>query len=1495
MALGNGSHYEPYTTYLKSQTYGQLPSHFTDTGKNLLNQLIGARARSGLQFLPPKNLVSVDWGCFDPKAPLDHQQAALLVVQRGWDEVLIPVYDMISHRNGKHWYNTREVYSVHHPQEPVQVVATRNVAKGEELYTSYDGCLDCGGRSTGYGTSEILRDYGFVEMYPQRWNFKEQGVSFTLDYKYDKTTGKPVKGDKELQLKWSRKPATVKVQFFEQQVKRLETFKEQHKLDDLNAKPEEMPQHEWDTLRQYHGALMTTMQTLIAKIEQDGNDGREIDYDDDDDNEEEEEEDQSAEDVAAMNVNHGARQVDWVRTNGGFVTDKIEIRKLTHVDNSHSYGVFAVQDIDESDLLLTIPRSCLLQTFEDDSCDTVDLLAREMRKGDKSFWEPYISYLKTQPYGQLPSLWSDAGKEALSYITWQLFETEEEEEEWFQVLPPQGLDDSKFVGCRNLEDEKTPFWDKLAAMLVHQRGWDEVMIPVYDLMSHRNDGFDQQHKNTREVHSVHNADLPVQVEASRKIKAGEEIYTSYDSCLDCGARKHGYGTPEIFRDYGFVEVYPQRFTVGPTPNKRISFMLDSRDGELVISWEDGITPDDDVLAWIEQQKQRLAALGSRRFSPDVRRPRSIPKHEWDTILLFQKTMLTALEEASQAITREDECLKDPAKASSCLVSNARYSELDEMFDDEGYNRYTCDVDWSFPKHNEIDEIQSQYQHITFIQNPEDLDVCFSLESTWQQCGSYRPHYHEMVVHYAARYLPEIKRVLWVGGGDSMLLHEILKYPALEFAVGLELDQQVTRKAYQHFGAQPHWNHPKVQWWYGDGAKSLLMLPKEYFGTFDLVLVDLSETVMSALVTDGLDIMAAMTLLLKPDGIFVKNEIYLEKLNKIFKHSIQLHFYDVPVLCSQSLIFGSDAIDFMNVEMTDHGIDDQNLFITPLKDYDYRYHEIHDYVMNPYPEKYCKNEIKSEEDFVVQDRSPGILMILEAEKAAASLLTSTEQLTNAIVTALESEGLSVVSTIGDSSTHPIVVMKEGYVVARAWPKKSYVAYDIHLWSSFPKLHDIKTALLSAVQSTDSSVFRIVAGGMFNVDTWKVDDKSRGPSFDVCEGTDSAPTRTTPMPTSVVDTVLAESLGLLPATGAVAAIACASEESCWDRIDLLNKHPSIQKVIPLSCPMLGAGADTSQEKFTCESTVYTALQRGTEQAENVVGLLVLDLTAPFSMGQVLHKIASREKNKEALLSDQLLVLAPMVDEGELWRRVFVDRFREIYRIDPVFRSEVLFNTTDSTMEMGSLLAGDAHYFEHLKTVNTKIANRSPGVVFDLRNIEGAIFPVVEDPQPPVFALPGDYDQQGPYEQWLSQQPMGHQVVEQFEVNDEFKPSNVAKSIKTILGGTLRASNIQTTEDVQEFAELGDGSVLVAVWAGGSAIVTWDGRTHVGINLFTENETFEFAKNFVDTFLNRTTWLSVTLRDEMPRGYGRVVNFAKDMPTDDAGQRFDPHWAVNVVKES
>ena len=41
----------------------------------------------------------------------------------------------------------------------------------------------------------------------------------------------------------------------------------------------------------------------------------------------------------------------------------------------------------------------------------------------------------------------------------------------------------------------------------------------------------------------------------RDIKAGEQIYNSYNLCESCGGRTKSYGTPEILRDYGFVEQY----------------------------------------------------------------------------------------------------------------------------------------------------------------------------------------------------------------------------------------------------------------------------------------------------------------------------------------------------------------------------------------------------------------------------------------------------------------------------------------------------------------------------------------------------------------------------------------------------------------------------------------------------------------------------------------------------------------------------------------------------------------------------------------------------------------------------------------------------------------------------------------------------------------------------------------------------------------------------
>ena len=71
-------------------------------------------------------------------------------------------------------------------------------------------------------------------------------------------------------------------------------------------------------------------------------------------------------------------------------------------------------------------------------------------------------------------------------------------------------------------------------------------------------------------------------------------------------------------------------------------------------------------------------------------------------------------------------------------------------------------------------IRSHYQELFFYADPTTQDMCMKLDDTVQQCTSYRPHYHEFAVHFPARFLTAIKRVLFVGGGDSMVLHDVLK-------------------------------------------------------------------------------------------------------------------------------------------------------------------------------------------------------------------------------------------------------------------------------------------------------------------------------------------------------------------------------------------------------------------------------------------------------------------------------------------------------------------------------------------------------------------------------------------------------------------------------------------------------------------------------------------------------------------------------------------------
>ncbi|OEU17232.1 S-adenosyl-L-methionine-dependent methyltransferase, partial [Fragilariopsis cylindrus CCMP1102] len=191
-----------------------------------------------------------------------------------------------------------------------------------------------------------------------------------------------------------------------------------------------------------------------------------------------------------------------------------------------------------------------------------------------------------------------------------------------------------------------------------------------------------------------------------------------------------------------------------------------------------------------------------------------------------------------------------------------------------------------------------------------------LDNIVQICSNYRPQYHEYSAHGAGRFVKDVRRIIFIGGGDSMLLHEALKYPDLELVVGLEIDQSVVRKSFKHFQTSPHFEDERVEWWFGDATKSLLLLPEDYWGSFDLVLVDLSETVMSFSVTAELDVFDALSLLLNPVGVMVKNEHYHEKFSALFDYSAELN-YESP-LTTQGTAAG--IVEIMNAESVSIALD-----------------------------------------------------------------------------------------------------------------------------------------------------------------------------------------------------------------------------------------------------------------------------------------------------------------------------------------------------------------------------------------------------------------------------------------------------------------------------------------------------------------------------------------------------------------------------------------------
>ena len=101
-------------------------------------------------------------------------------------------------------------------------------------------------------------------------------------------------------------------------------------------------------------------------------------------------------------------------------------------------------------------------------------------------------------------------------------------------------------------------------------------------------------------------------------------------------------------------------------------------------------------------------------------------------------------------------------------------------------------------------------------------------------------YHEMMSHPVLFTHPNPKKVWIIGGGDCGTLREVLKHPAVEQAVQIDIDERVTRLAEIYFPELCESNHdPRAELKFIDGIK---WVKDAASNSVDIIIVDSTDPV-----------------------------------------------------------------------------------------------------------------------------------------------------------------------------------------------------------------------------------------------------------------------------------------------------------------------------------------------------------------------------------------------------------------------------------------------------------------------------------------------------------------------------------------------------------------------------------------------------------------------------------------------------------------------------
>ena len=162
--------------------------------------------------------------------------------------------DRVNHDNAN--INT-ENDSMHH-KDGMKVRASRDLQAGEEIFTTYNDCVDCEDTSAYWGTSEILRDFGFVEGLSRRWVFIDQEIWFEVHHSKDGKSEVIFDDDDDYNDDIYGVPDKEQIHFLENELYRL------NEVGEIVLKEQgEIPDAEWTNIQLLHSAAVADIMAAM--------------------------------------------------------------------------------------------------------------------------------------------------------------------------------------------------------------------------------------------------------------------------------------------------------------------------------------------------------------------------------------------------------------------------------------------------------------------------------------------------------------------------------------------------------------------------------------------------------------------------------------------------------------------------------------------------------------------------------------------------------------------------------------------------------------------------------------------------------------------------------------------------------------------------------------------------------------------------------------------------------------------------------------------------------------------------------------------------------------------------------------------------------------------------------------------------------------------------------------------------------------------------------